>query len=910
MKNILTALKGDLTEYTSIPFWSWNNELEPRELIRQISEFKAAGIDGFIMHARTGLKTGYLGEKWWECVGVCLKEARRLNMQAWVYDENGWPSGFVEGRLLEDEENLVQYLEYENGQVRIKNHSSYADILNEKVVGKFIEATHEEYYKRFKDSFGRELAGFFTDEPQYFRYDTAYSRVLPREFKKEYGLDIAAGLPYLFQKGSKAEEFRYKYHSLMNKLYTEKFYKRIYDWCEAHNCKLTGHAVEETRLFGQMWCCAGAMPSYEYEHIPGIDWLARVIDCAISPKQAGSVSRQLGKRRVLTETFGCSGWDTTPRELRWIAEFQYVNGVNSMCQHLFPYSLKGQAKGDHPPFFSRHNLWIRDSKPFNDYFKRLSYILCNTGEAADALVVHPMRSAYLTYDRKRDYESIKQLEDDFVALTKTLTERGVQFHYGDETIMTRHARVSGKQIVIGECAYDSVVLPSMDNIGGPALKLLKEFVKAGGRLAFYGKTPVKIDGTDAVLDLKPNISFDDVRGLIARGGVSGQPLMICRRKGEAGEFIYVFNSDKEKAAAVKPSCRCKILDLINVEIKHGGGILTVQPMESVMLMPQGECRLTLSAAPETAQTDITDKFKLAGASENTLTVDFVSVSKDGKTYSAPEYVHSANERLIKESCRGKLWLKYVFDVKDKPAQAKLLIEQMEYTRLELNGKELKAKQSDWDILFSECDIAPFVKTGANEFIAVIDYFQRPSVKHVLYDEGVMESLKNCVVIDTEIDAVYVKGNFAADENRAITKRGEVKGTNNLQLQGYPNFAGDITFRGEINVENTNAALKLTGRYMSAAVKVNGKDAGLAALSNGMDLSKLLQKGKNVLEITITSSMRNMLGPHHLARDPEPTGVGHYAFDFRGTWKDGKAPDFTEKYNLVNFGLEKISLINL
>ena len=907
MKNILTALKGDLTGYTSLPFWSWNNELDPRELVRQIHEFKAAGIDGFIIHARTGLKTEYLGEKWWACVDVCLKEARRLNMQAWVYDENGWPSGFVGGRLLEDEENLVQYIEYENGKISIKNHTSYADILNERVVDKFIEMTHEEYYKRFKDSFGRELAGFFTDEPQYFRFDTAYSRVLPREFKREYGEDIEKGLPYLFQHGAAAEEFRYKYYSLMNKLYTEKFYKRIYEWCESHNCKLTGHSVEEIRPTGQMWCCAGVMPSYEYEHIPGIDWLGRYIDCVISPKQAGSVAQQLGKKQVLTETFGCSGWDTTPRELRWLTEFQYVNGVNAMCQHLVPYSLKGQAKSDHPPFFSRHSGWFKDFKPFNDYFNRLSYLLCNTKEAADTLVVHPMHSAYLTYDRRKDYDSIKELEDGFVALTKTLTERGVQFHYGDERIMGKHARVKGKQFVTGECAYDSVVLPSMDNIDGSTLALLKEFVKAGGRLAFYGKTPVKVDGRDAAVDLKPNTAFDDIRGLIARVNSAGQPLMACRRKGETGEYIYIFNSDKEKAVYIKPSCACKVLDLIGVEIKDCGGVLAVQPMESVILMPQGECGLTLSAAPETVKADITDKFKFAGASGNNLSIDFVSVSKDGKIYSAPEYIHSANERLIKEEYQGRLWLKYSFQVKHKPQTAYLLIEQMKYLSLKLNGRELAAKQSEWDILFSECEIAPFIKTGANEFIACIEYFQAPSVKQILYGEGVMESLKNCVVIDTEIDAVYVKGGFAVDESRAITKQGAVNGTDNLQIKGFQNFAGEITFRGEVDVQNVNAALKLTGRYMSAAVKVNGKDAGLMLLSNGLDLSKYLKKGKNVLEIAIASSMRNMLGPLHYAVNPEPLAVGHYAFELRGMWQDGKAKDFTENYNLVNFGLEKIEL---
>ena len=34
-------------------------------------------------------------------------------MQAWCYDENGWPSGFAGGKLLENPENWAHYLRFE-----------------------------------------------------------------------------------------------------------------------------------------------------------------------------------------------------------------------------------------------------------------------------------------------------------------------------------------------------------------------------------------------------------------------------------------------------------------------------------------------------------------------------------------------------------------------------------------------------------------------------------------------------------------------------------------------------------------------------------------------------------------------------------------------------------------------------
>ena len=55
-------LQQNLVDYQSIPFWSWNDKLEPEELRRQIRAMKKAGIGGFFMHARGGLMTEYLGE--------------------------------------------------------------------------------------------------------------------------------------------------------------------------------------------------------------------------------------------------------------------------------------------------------------------------------------------------------------------------------------------------------------------------------------------------------------------------------------------------------------------------------------------------------------------------------------------------------------------------------------------------------------------------------------------------------------------------------------------------------------------------------------------------------------------------------------------------------------------------------
>ena len=65
---IVEMIKKHADEYGSIPFWSWNDKLDPKELRRQINVMKDIGMNGFFMHARGGLATEYLSDEWYDCI--------------------------------------------------------------------------------------------------------------------------------------------------------------------------------------------------------------------------------------------------------------------------------------------------------------------------------------------------------------------------------------------------------------------------------------------------------------------------------------------------------------------------------------------------------------------------------------------------------------------------------------------------------------------------------------------------------------------------------------------------------------------------------------------------------------------------------------------------------------------------
>ena len=72
-------------KYRPIPFWSWNDKLDPAELRYQIREMHRQGLGGFFMHARGGLQTVYLSDEWMDCVNACLDEAEKLGMDAFCF---------------------------------------------------------------------------------------------------------------------------------------------------------------------------------------------------------------------------------------------------------------------------------------------------------------------------------------------------------------------------------------------------------------------------------------------------------------------------------------------------------------------------------------------------------------------------------------------------------------------------------------------------------------------------------------------------------------------------------------------------------------------------------------------------------------------------------------------------------
>jgi len=983
VKKIIESIAARSPEYGSLPFWSWNDRLEENELREQIRNMKSLHMNGFFMHARGGLETEYLSDEWFRCINACIDEAKKQGMEAWSYDENGWPSGFAGGILLSDPANhavmldcvftdafpephpdtVAVYTENADGTFTqtqsdcgaprylhiFKTYdASYVDTLDGRITDKFIAATHEEYKRRIeKSDFGNAMPGFFTDEPQYYRWGNPFSHILPEEFKKAYGYDIAEKLPAVFFDFEGAEKFRYDYYKLVHELFINNWVKKVYDWCEKNGVKLTGHAIEETTLDYQMMCCGGVMPFYEYEHIPGIDYLTRNMAEDISPKQLGSMCAQLGRKKALSEMFACCGWDVTPTELKRIADLQFAGGVNLMCEHLYPYSERGQRKRDYPNHYSAHNPWQSALADFRIHYNHLGAALSEGEEYAPILVIHPIHGAYLKY--KKNCGSLAEMEDKLRDLSRLLGNHQVPYHYGDEWFMRKNASVEKGKLRVGKCVYHAVVIPFTYSIDSSTADLLRQFMAEGGKVWLFDVTPPCIDGAKADMSwLVSTCTKEDIfafRDVVCtkKDGSPCEEIRKTVRITEEGKLLFLANIRENDINGVKVTLDSTYvtefggmaeLDMMTLSEKPISGRRTEDGFELFLHFEGGESHVLVPShlpfAEETpprseiASMPIPECMKLKEIPQNMITLDMAELSYNGTDYEESLQVMGIKDNLLRQRYNGDVWLRFTYEASAEYLEAAeklhLVTEPMNVLSVSVNGTETSPMEGEWwfDKKFAVTDILPYTKAGENKIVIKLHHWQRDHVYHVLYG-GVIESLRNCLVFDSEVECIYLTGDFRlrcdgefsdGERNSVLYEGGfvldrpkETCHLRNVVTDGYPFYAGHI--KGSFVYEyeaGKPTMLCAEGRYATCEVTINGAYAGRMLFSRFMDLSPWLVEGENEITLDLCNSNRNLMGPHH-RHDPEPYVVAPGTLSFENEWNGRECPGYNPRYAFVRFGVQ-------
>lgn len=507
-----------LKEFTPIPFWFWNDELNEDEILRQMKEMKDKGVDGFVIHPRKGLPSsiGYLSDEYFHYVKFAVKMAKEMDMKVVLYDEAMYPSGSAHGEVvkadisfaskglnrirkdsvigekriivqtIEDGEQIVYTLEESGGTIRgvhpgeddgEENAPKSADLLNPKAVAKFIELTHEKYYAELSEYFGDTIIAFFTDEPNILgrnaREDIIpWTEGLIDEFKAAGGKE--EDLHYLFEDTASDISISTKriYRQVVHNRLANSYYKQLSDWCTAHKIELTGHPEKSTDI-GYLKYFQRPCQDIVWRFVEPEDGHAIQGEHSTMGKCSADSARHRGRRRNGNECFGCCGQRQDPKlftekDMRWYLNWLFVRGVNLIYPHAFYYSIREDRGDERPPEVGLNNPFWPEYHKMSDFIKRMCYLNTDSVNCAQVAILCG-----------QDTLSWK--------IAKPLFTNQIEFNYLEAELLSE-CRISDGKIHIASQEY-SVLIAEPEEYKAlyeSDKSLLKEFEQSGGKLLIGG----------------------------------------------------------------------------------------------------------------------------------------------------------------------------------------------------------------------------------------------------------------------------------------------------------------------------------------------------------------------------------------------------------------------------------------
>ncbi len=541
-------------DYATAPLWVWNDMLTEQQVRETMRDLAGQQVKQVFVHPRPGLMTPYLSADWFRLWKVALKEAGRLDMNVWIYDENSYPSGFAGGwvpELMPESRGMglslreaktppkwaeatlavfrVEGDKAEDVSARIKagealpegryvaasiqraanspwhGNRCYVNLLTPGVTEKFLEVTMEPYRREIGAQFGKRVPGVFTDEPNIRPAGgLPWCEDLPQQFQKRWGYNLLEHLPSLSFEVGDWRKVSHNYYATLNDLFIERWAKPFHDYCAKYGLEFTGH------YWDHEWPnCAGVpdnMAMYAWHQRPSIDCLMNQyredthaqFGNLRMVKELSSVANQLGAKRTLCEIYGAGGWDLRFEDMKRIGDWLAVLGVNTFDEHLSYVTLRGARKRDHPQSFSYHEPWWEAYHVNAGYLARLSVALSQGEQVNRVLVIEPTTTAWMYQGNAAE---LKGIGDEFFELLMALEAAHVEYDLGDEDLLARYGKPAGEtvngisaQLKVGHRSYSAVVIPPMvENLDSATKRLLSQVAC----VHYYGKsTSHRIDGEE------------------------------------------------------------------------------------------------------------------------------------------------------------------------------------------------------------------------------------------------------------------------------------------------------------------------------------------------------------------------------------------------------------------------------
>lgn len=374
------------------------------------------------------------------------------------------------------------------------------DYLNEEATKRFVDVTYEAYYREFPDAFGKVITAAFDDETR-FCHAFPWTDTLLDRFEKQYGYCLEERLPDLILPGVEAGRIRCDYFNLIADLFRDNYHGVIRKWCEEHGIDYCPHLLGEETMAGQVRYAGELLRQYREMTRPGVDHLGKGIG-SLNARFASSAAEVYGKKGLICEVFAGTGWDLTYEEYLRMISWLYSQGVKTITNHGFFYSIRDFRSNDWPPSqFFQWKGW-EHMKEANGMCRRFYGMTKDADMDTDVLIYHPVETFWLHYVADMNFthgyhlgpfiqdERAAFLDREEQVLLGGLQEKNRNFTVfpadAYDLFEAKDGRLVNKET--GQ-SYGAFVLPMCEVLPLEVAELLQEFVSQGGSLAVMETVP-------------------------------------------------------------------------------------------------------------------------------------------------------------------------------------------------------------------------------------------------------------------------------------------------------------------------------------------------------------------------------------------------------------------------------------
>lgn len=328
---------------------------------------------------------------------------------------------------------------------------------------------------------GDALLGGFRDVPPYAIfsdslevYGSDWTSRLPEEFKKRRGYDLIPHLPELVAGGTpQAEAVRHDWGVTLSDLVRENYLRPMSEYASAH------HTLFRSQTYGVP---AATLSDERVPQLPegeGPQW-----NSFSFTRWTSSANHLFGNNITSAETWTwlhSPAFRATPLDMKAEADRMFVEGVNQIIGHGWPYSPPYATEPGYSLYaaavFNAHNPWWPVMPDVTSYLQRVSWVLRQGEPANDVALLLPEDDAQAEFQPGKvsvtDAMKVKISQ----SLMKAILDTGHNVDYVDGGALADLHH------------HPLLVVPPTHRISLAAVQRLQEYARSGGKLIFVGATP-------------------------------------------------------------------------------------------------------------------------------------------------------------------------------------------------------------------------------------------------------------------------------------------------------------------------------------------------------------------------------------------------------------------------------------